>query len=76
MDRCRLGKVYFSDETQIILVDTSGSGYVWRRPGEELNEENVTGTRARILFLPAWRFAIGGRRGTDLSRFSHRISIF
>jgi len=36
--------VYFCDETQINLVYSGGSGYVWRRTGEELNEENVRET--------------------------------
>jgi len=36
--------VYFCDETQINLVYSCGSGYVWRRTGEELNEENVRET--------------------------------
>jgi len=36
--------VYFCDETRINLVYSRGSGYVWRRPGEKLNEENVRGT--------------------------------
>jgi len=43
MDRGRLEKVYFCDETQINLVYSCGSGYVWRT-GEELNEENVRET--------------------------------
>jgi len=44
MDRGRLEKVYFCGETQINLIYTSRSGYVWRRPREKLNEGNVMGT--------------------------------
>jgi len=44
MDRGRLGKLYFCEETQINLVYSRGSGYVWRRAEEELNDENVKGT--------------------------------
>jgi len=36
--------VCFCDEIQINLVYSCGNGYVWRRIGEELNEENVRGT--------------------------------